>query len=72
MEFHNFSTVYDFEVTESNADIPTKQPCLGDLGNKGQLPVQEVLRGTSRGKSTFLPQTLAYFRVGGAMVMLWL
>ena len=27
-------------------DIPTELPCSGDLENPGQLPVQEVLRGT--------------------------
>ena len=29
-----------------SADIPTELPCLSDLENLGQLPVQEVLRGT--------------------------
>ena len=46
MDFHNFFTIYVFEVKESIADIPTELPCLGDLENPGQLPVQEVLEGT--------------------------
>ena len=46
MDFHNFLTIYVFEVKESIADIPTKLACLGDLENLGQLPVQEVLKGT--------------------------
>ena len=32
--------IYGFEVKESIADIPTELPCLGDLENPGQLPVQ--------------------------------
>ena len=28
------------------SDIPTELPCFGDLKNQGQLPVQEVLKGT--------------------------
>ena len=31
---------------ESIFDIPTEQPCFGDLENPGQLPVQEVLEDT--------------------------
>ena len=46
MYFHNFFSIYVFEVKESIADIPIELPCLGDLENSGQLPVQEVLRGT--------------------------
>ena len=46
MDFHNFFTIYVFEVQESIADIPTKLRCLGDLKNLGKLPVQEVLGGT--------------------------
>ena len=34
---------YFFEVKISFADIHTELPCLGDLKNLGQLPVQEVL-----------------------------
>ena len=33
-------------VKEFIADIPTELPCLGDLVNPGQFPVQEVLEGT--------------------------
>ena len=46
MDFHHFFTIHVFEVKESIADISTELPCLGDLGNPGQLPVQEVLGGT--------------------------
>ena len=28
------------------ADIPSELPCLGDLENPDQLPVQEVLEGS--------------------------
>ena len=37
---------YVFEDEESIFDIITKLPCLGDLENPDQLPVQEVLEGT--------------------------
>ena len=43
VNFHNFFSIHVFEVKESIADIPTQLPCLGDLENQGQLPVQEVL-----------------------------
>ena len=46
MNFRNFFTIYVFEGEESISDIPTELPCFGDLGNLGQLPVQEVLEGT--------------------------
>ena len=46
IDFWNFFTVYFFEVEESTADIPARLSYLGDLKNPGQLPVQEVLRGT--------------------------
>ena len=46
MDFHNFFCIYVFEVKESIADIPNELPCLGDLENPSQLPVQEVLEGT--------------------------
>ena len=39
-------TIYVFEVRESFADIPTELPCLGDLKNLSQLPVQEVFEVT--------------------------
>ena len=43
---HNHYDIYVFEVKESSADISTELPCLGDLGNPGKLPVQQVLGGT--------------------------
>ena len=46
LDFHNFFSIYVFEVKESIADIPVKLPCLCDLENLGQLPVQKVLKGT--------------------------
>ena len=46
VNFHNFFSIHVFEVKESIADIPTELPCLSDLENPGQLPVQEVLKGT--------------------------
>ena len=46
MNFWNFFSIYVFEVNESIAGIPTELPCLSDLENPGQLPVQEGLRGT--------------------------
>ena len=45
MNFHNFFSIYVFEVKESIADIPTELPCSGDLENPGKLPEQEVLKG---------------------------
>ena len=41
-----FFTIYFSEVGEFISDIPTQLPCLGDLENPGQLPVQEVLKDT--------------------------
>ena len=46
IDFHNFFIVYIFEVKEFISDILTELLCSGDLKNLGQLPVQEVLRGT--------------------------
>ena len=43
---HDLFDIYDFEVKKSIADIPTELPCLDDLENPGQLPIQEVLEGT--------------------------
>ena len=43
MDFYNFNIIFVFKVKESIADIPTELPCLSDLENLGQLPVQEVL-----------------------------
>ena len=54
IDFWNFFSIYVFEVKESIADIPTKLPCLGDLENQGQLPVQEVLMILSCEFSQFL------------------
>ena len=44
MDFHNFFSIYVFEVKESIADIPKQLFCSGDL--ESQLPVQEVLERT--------------------------
>ena len=46
MDFHNFFSIYVFQVKESISGIHAELSCLGDLENLGQLPVQEVLRGT--------------------------
>ena len=46
--YQNFFTVYVSEGQESIANIPTKLPCLGELWNLGQLPVQQVLGGTDK------------------------
>ena len=46
IDLGNFFTIYVSEIKESIADIPIELPCFGDLGNPGQLPVQEVLKGT--------------------------
>ena len=54
MNFHNFFSIYVFEVKESIADIPTELPCSGDLENPGLLPVQEVLMILSYKFSKFL------------------
>ena len=43
MDFHNFFSIYVFEVKLFIADNPTKLPCLGDFENPGQPSVQEVL-----------------------------
>ena len=45
-KFLKFSHYSCFEVEESNADVSTELPSLGDLENPGRLPVQEVLRDT--------------------------
>ena len=54
IDFHSFFFIYVFEVKESIFDIPTELPCLGDLKNLGQLPVQEVLMILSYKFLTFL------------------
>ena len=46
MDYHNFFSIYVFEFKESIAVIPIELPCLGDLENPGQLPVEEVFKGT--------------------------
>ena len=77
MDVHNFFIVYVFEVKKSISNIPTELPCSGDLKNPGQLPVQEVLRGTddcvlwmftissvfmfSRSRNPFLTFLLSYY-----------
>ena len=38
--------LFFFKGKESTIGIITELPCLGDLDNQGQLPVQEVLEGT--------------------------
>ena len=43
INFWNFFSIHVFEVKKFIADIPTRLPCLGDLKNLGQLPVQRVL-----------------------------
>ena len=43
MDFHNFFSIYVFEVKESIAVIPTELLSSGDPENSGLLPVQEVL-----------------------------
>ena len=54
IDFWNFFPIYVFEVKESIAGIPTELPCLSDLENQGQLPVQEVLMILSCEISQFL------------------
>ena len=39
MNFHNFFTIYVFEVKESIIDIPTELRCLIDLENPSHFPV---------------------------------
>ena len=46
MDFHNFFGINVFQVKESIRNIPTELPCLSDLENPSQLPVQGVLEGT--------------------------
>ena len=46
IDFHNFFSIYVLEVKEFIFDIPTELPCLGDLKNRGPLPVQKVLDGS--------------------------
>ena len=41
-----YGNLYVFEGKESIFDIDTELPCLDDLENPDQLPVQEVLEGT--------------------------
>ena len=43
-----------FEVKKSIADIPTELPCLGDLENPGQLPVQRYSKVLMIVSHTFL------------------
>ena len=33
MDFHNFFSIYIFEIRESIADTPTELPGLGDIEN---------------------------------------
>ena len=39
MDFHNFFTIYVFEVKEFIVDILTELRCLSDLDVPSQLPV---------------------------------
>ena len=41
-----YDNLHVFKDKEFIFDIITELPCLGDLENPGQLPVQEVLEGT--------------------------
>ena len=41
-----YDSFYVFKGEESIFDLITELPCLGDFGNPGQLPVQEVLEST--------------------------
>ena len=43
MDFHNFFTIYVFEVKESIVDILTELRCLSHLNKPSHLPVWEVL-----------------------------
>ena len=60
MNFRNFFSIYVFEVMEFIVDIPIELPCLSDLENPGQLPVQEVLMILSYTFSIFF--LYLYFR----------
>ena len=46
MDFRNFLIPCSFEVKESISRSFTKQPCLSDLENPGQLPVLQELEDT--------------------------
>ena len=43
MNFHNFFSIYVFEVKLFIAGIPTELPCLGDFEYPGQPSVHELL-----------------------------
>ena len=43
MNFHNFFSIYVFEVKLIIAGIPTELPYLGDIEYPGQLSVYELL-----------------------------
>ena len=43
IDSHSFFIIYFFEVEEFISDIPSELPCLGNLKNPGQLPVQKDL-----------------------------
>ena len=42
MDFHNFSTIYVFEVKESIVDIPTQLRCLSDLENQVNFRLERI------------------------------
>ena len=52
-----------FWRSRNSADIPTKLACLSDFEKSGQLPVQEVVGGTTG--SVKKTMTLAVTMVGG-------
>ena len=54
MNFQNFFSIHVSEVKKSTVDTPTELPCLGDVKNSGQLPVQVVLMILSYGFLKFL------------------
>ena len=67
INFWHFFTIYVFEVKQPNFDISTELPCLGDLKNLGQLPVQVVLMILSYGFLKFL----YYFCFQGQGIHCW-
>ena len=71
IDFWNFSTMCVFEITESNANIPTELPFLGSLENTGQLPVQQVLEGTAVIVFYRFSQFLHYLCFRGQRIHFW-
>ena len=54
MNFQNFFSIHVSEVKKSTVDTLTELPCLGEVKNSGQLPVQVVLMILSYGFLKFL------------------